>query len=69
MSEDDLRAFVQPDESALELLARTATEPIQTGIFFLGSLRAGQALEISGPSGSAKTELLIQVSASACSLL
>ena len=62
MSKEDLLAFVQPDETAFDLLARTATEPIPTGVFFLGKLRAGQTLEISGPSGTAKTELLIQVS-------
>lgn len=61
MSEAELRAFVTPDESAYELIARTATEPIPLGVFFLGSLRAGQVLEISGPSGLAKSELLLQV--------
>ena len=60
MSEDELRAFVQPDESAFDLLARTAVEPVQTGIFFLGYLRIGQLLEITGQSGTAKTEILTQ---------
>ena len=61
MSEAELRAFLQPDETALELLARTVSEPVQTGIWFVGALRTGQVLEIIGQSGSAKTELLIQV--------
>ena len=63
MSEAELRAFCRPDESAFDLLARTATEPIPTGVFFLGSLRAGQILEVTGSSGTAKSELLIQVQA------
>lgn len=60
MSEDELHAFLQPDETAFELLSRTAIEPVQTGVFFLGYLRVGQLLEITGQSGTAKSEILIQ---------
>ena len=62
MSAAELRLFVQPDETFLELAQRTRYEPIRSGVPALGSLRAAQLLEISGPSGSAKTELLMQVS-------
>ena len=61
MSEEELRAFIQPDETAFDLFARTATDPIPTGVFFLGHLRAGQVLEVTGTSGTAKSELLLQV--------
>ncbi|KAK9798525.1 hypothetical protein WJX73_007742 [Symbiochloris irregularis] len=61
MSEAELRAFLQPDETALELLSRTVSEPIQTGTWFLGALRIAQVLELTGQSGSAKTEVLIQI--------
>ena len=53
--------FLKPDETAAEFLARTHAEPIGTGLFFAASLRPGQVLEISGPSGAAKSEILIQV--------
>lgn len=59
-----LLAFLRPDESAQELLARTHVERRHTNIPFVDShvtLRPGQALEIAGPSGSGKTELLLQV--------
>ena len=61
MCEEELRSFVLPDESAYELLSRTVTEPIPSGVFFLGSLRAGQVLELAGASGTAKSEVLVQV--------
>ena len=53
--------FLKPDETAAEFLARTHAEPINTGLFFAHSLRPGQVLEICGPSGTAKSEILIQV--------
>ena len=57
-----LLAFLKPDETAAQLIARTHVEPVDTGLFFARGLRPGQVLEISGPSGSAKTEILQQVS-------
>ena len=63
MSAAELRLFVQPDETALQLAQRAKYEPIRSGVPALGNLRAAQLLEISGPSGSAKTELLMQARA------
>ena len=61
MSAAELRLFVQPDETALELAQRARVEAIRSGVPALGALRATQVLELSGPSGSCKTELLMQV--------
>lgn len=58
---EDLRRFVLPDETALQLFARSYSEPFATGVFFLGTVRAGQIYEVSGPSNSGKTTLLLQV--------
>ena len=62
----DLLDFLKPDETAAQFLARTHVEPISTGIFFAASIRPGQALEICGPSGTAKSEILIQVGLPTC---
>lgn len=53
--------FLKPDETAAQFLVRTHAEPVNTGLFFAAALRPGQVLEVSGPSGTAKSELLIQV--------
>ncbi|KAK9846012.1 hypothetical protein WJX81_008398 [Elliptochloris bilobata] len=52
------------DETASQLLARSCCDPISTGVFFVGALRAGHVLEVNGPSGAAKSEILVQVAAS-----
>ena len=49
------------DETAAQLLARSCSHPISTGVLFGGALRAGHVLEMSGPSGAAKSETLVQV--------
>ena len=54
-------AFLKPDETAAQLLARTHVEPISTSLPFASTLRQGQILEVSGPSGTAKSEILQQV--------
>ena len=58
---DHFLAFLKPDETAAQLLARTHVEPINTGLPFASTLRQGQVLEVSGPSGAAKSEILQQV--------
>ena len=56
-----LTDFAKPDETALQLFARTYTEPAPTGVFFLGAVRPGQILEIAGRSGCGKSTFLLQV--------
>ena len=58
---EDLAAFVKPNETLLQLLARTSTEPVPTGVSFIGALRPGHILEAAGPSGCGKTSVLLQV--------
>ena len=53
-------------KTAAQFLARTHVEPISTGLCFATSIRPGQALEICGPSGTAKSEILIQVCLTSC---
>ena len=55
-----LLAFLQPDETAAQLIARTHVEPVSTGLIFANVLRPGQVLEVCGPAGAGKTESLIQ---------
>lgn len=60
----DLASFLTPDETFGDLLARCHSEPLALGVRFLADLvsaRANQLIEISGVSGSGKTELLTQV--------
>ena len=62
---DDYAAFLQPQETAASLLLRTFLEPLRTGVPVIDHhvlLRPGDILEISGVSGAAKSELLLQVS-------
>jgi hypothetical protein len=62
--EADLLAFLRPDETAAELLARTYVEPLYTGVSLLDShisFRPGNVLEIPGAAGTGKTEMLVQV--------
>lgn len=60
------RAWLTPSESAFEFFARVRTEPLLTGVPLLDKhvpspLRPGCLLEIVGPSGVGKTELLLEV--------
>jgi len=59
-----LLKWITPDETASQFLKRQAAEAVPTGLPFIDShviLRPGSVLEIVGPSGSAKSEILIQV--------
>ena len=62
---EDLAAFLRPDETAAQLLARCRVEPLDSGVAFLGALRPGQVVELVGPSGSAKSDTLLQARAPA----
>jgi hypothetical protein len=64
------RASVQPDESALALFARLRRSPIACGLRLVDAatpdgrgLAAGEIVEISGPSGSAKSAMLCFIAA------
>ena len=60
----DYALFLEPDETAYDLFARVVVEPVYLGIPFLDqaiSLRPGHVIELSGPSGTAKSELLVHV--------
>eukprot|EP00850_Spirogloea_muscicola_P022658 SM000305S11816 [mRNA] locus=s305:95559:97960:- [translate_table: standard] len=62
----DLWAFVLPDDTARAFLERCHMAPLRTSVPFLDMvrLRRGHSIvEISGASGSAKTEVLVQVAA------
>lgn len=59
-------AFLRPDETAAEFLARTHVEPLMTGLPLLDhhvSIRPGQVVEVAGPAGSGKSDVLVQVAA------
>lgn len=61
----DYALFLEPDETAFDLFARIVVEPFYLGIPFLDqaiSLRPGQVIELSGPSGTAKSDILVQAS-------
>ena len=61
----DYALFLEPDETAFELFARVVVEPVYLGIPFLDQgallLRPGHVVELSGQSGTAKSDLLLQV--------
>ena len=60
----DYALFLEPDETAFELFARVVVEPVCLGIPFLDQallLRPGHVVELSGQSGTAKSDLLVQV--------
>lgn len=66
LTKEELIRFVTPDENALDFLSRQASEALPTGVLCVDQhlqLRPGQVLEIAGPTGSAKSELLAQVGA------
>lgn len=53
-----------PDETAAEFFRRHAREALACGLTFIDAylrLRPGHLVELVGPAGAAKTELLIQV--------
>lgn len=61
---DEVLAFLRPDETAAEFLARSYVASLPTGVPLIDgfvSLRAGNVLEVSGPHGSGKSEVLVQV--------
>lgn len=65
LTEQDVYEFLEPDESAADLLARLRHETLHTGLAFLDqhvAIRPGSLLEISGPVGSGKTSILLRVS-------
>eukprot|EP00897_Mesotaenium_endlicherianum_P007903 jgi/Mesen1/7140/ME000037S06500 len=59
----EARLFLVPDETASALLSRTYVEPFFTSVPFMDrvSLTPGSVVEISGASGSAKSEVLLQM--------
>lgn len=59
-----LLRWITPDETAAQFLKRQAVEAAPTGLPFIDAhvtLRPCSVLEVVGPSGSAKSEMLIQV--------
>lgn len=66
-----LLKFIQPDETAIEYFKRHGREAVCTGLPCIDAfvkLRPGHVLEVVGPAGSAKTELLVQVCDFICPL-
>ncbi|KAI8465181.1 MAG: hypothetical protein J3K34DRAFT_525600 [Monoraphidium minutum] len=66
LSKEELLRFVTPDETAAEFLGRQVSEAVPTGVLCIDQhvqLRPGQVLEIVGPTGTAKSELLAQIAA------
>ena len=58
-------AFLEPQETAAQLLARTFVAPLRSGVPVIDqhtALRPGHIVEIAGGPGTAKSELLLQVS-------
>ena len=58
--------FLRPDETALQLLARTWVQPLHTGLHLIDrhiSLRGPQVLEVAGASGAGRTTALLHVAA------
>lgn len=61
---ESLSEFLEPDETAAQLLQRVSVEPLLTKVHFIDRrirLRPNHLALISGCSGSGKTELLVQV--------
>lgn len=60
---EEMKQFVLPDESAAIFLARSHAERFWTSVPFIDkqTLQAGHVLEICGASGSAKTQILLQI--------
>ena len=63
--EAEALAFLRPDETAGQFLARSYVRPFFTGVGFLDdrlSLRPASVVEVAGLAGVGKTELLLNVS-------
>lgn len=61
---DEVLAFLRPDETAAAFLARSYVASLPTGVPLIDgfvSLRGGNVLEVTGPHGSGKSEVLVQV--------
>ena len=57
-------SFLEPQETAAELLARTFVAPLRSGVPVIDqhtALRPGHVLEVVGGPATAKSELLLQV--------
>ncbi|KDD72808.1 hypothetical protein H632_c2872p0 [Helicosporidium sp. ATCC 50920] len=68
-SSQSLKAWLEPDETAAEFLNRVRLEALRTGVFFMDQaleLRPGHVVEVTGASGSCKTDILVQVRVAAC---
>lgn len=64
--EAEARRWLQPDETAAQLLARTFVAPLRTGLPLVDrflSFRGGQVLEIVSAAGCGRTTALLQVAA------
>ena len=64
LTKEELLQFVAPDETAADFLRRQATEALATGLPCVDShlkLRPGHVLELVGPTGCGKSELLAEV--------
>lgn len=64
--EAEALSFLQPDETAAQLLSRCHVESLRTGLAFIDGrspLRPGCFVEIGGLAGTGKTEILYSVSA------
>jgi hypothetical protein len=64
LTKDQLLRYATPDETAADFLSRQVSEAVSTGLFCIDQhvkLRPGQVLELAGPTGTGKTELLAQV--------
>lgn len=65
---ESLCEFLEPDETAAQLLQRVVAEPLLTSVPFIDRrirLRPNHLALISGCSASGKTELLLQVRSAA----
>lgn len=63
--EQEALAFLLPDETAGQFLARSHVQPFYTAVGFLDhrlSLRHNSVVEVAGLAGAGKTELLLNVS-------
>jgi hypothetical protein len=64
-AEAEWLAFLEPQETAAALLARTFVAPLRSGVPAIDqhtALRPGHFVEIVGGPATAKSELLLQVS-------
>ena len=65
MSLDDLARYLAPNESAAQFLKRRRREQQPSGFAFIDAavaLRPGTVLEVAGPHGAGKTDVLLHVS-------